>query len=758
MEIFAESYPTSGVEYGPFGLKTGTYYIKILLDSGYGGYNLTTIHNAQAIANDVEPNDTFPESKPAPLNGTVTGHLGYTGGGNATTDAVDIFNIVPIADGQLKLKIVYDSTLSISGYFSGLRIFDTNGMEIFAESYPTSGVEYGPFGLKTGIYYIKILRNSGYGGYTLTTGHNAQTIPNDVEPNDTFPESKSAPLNGTVTGHLGYTGGGNGTTDAVDIFNFAPISDGQLKLKIVYDSTLSISGHFSGLRIFDANGTEIFSVVSPTSGVEYGPFELQTGTYYTKILRNSGYGGYILTTTFTSVAPAEITVTSPNGSESWAAGSAHLVTWTSAGISGNVTIELYKGGSFNSTIGTADVAAGTYSWTVPSAQAAGTDYKVRISQGAVEDFSDGNFTITAGTAVWSANQRLTWTPGSSSSPKAAVDTSGNVHLVWYDNTPGNYEVYYRKGTNGGTTWASAKRLTSTSGASQRPVVAVSPSGHLHVIWWDETPGNAEVYYGKSTDGGTTWEAAKRLAWTAGQSSYPSLAVYSSGTVHAVWQDNTPGNYEIYYRKSADGGATWGTAKRLTWTSGSSGRPGVAVSSSGHIHLVWQDDTPGKAEIYYKKSSDGGTTWTANKRLTWTSGHSNYPSVVVDGSGNPHVVWQDETPGNNEVYYRKSADGGSTWAASQRLTWNSGSSQEPWIAVDTSGHLGLVWTDNTPGNFEVYHRESTNGGATWTASQKLSSTSGYSYGPIINAGSAGSLHVFWYDGTPGNSEIYYKKRQ
>ena len=458
----------------------------------------------------------------------------------------------------------------------------------------------------------------------------------------------------------------------------------------------------------------------------------------------------------TTSALVTLAVTAPNGSESWAAGTAHPVTWTSAGLSGNITIELYKGGNFNSAIGTADVAAGTFSWNIPSGLAAGTDYKVRISQGAVEDYSDSDFTVTAGAAVWTASHRLTWTSGSSSSPKAALDASGNVHLVWYDNTPGNNEIYYKKGT--GTSWATTKRLTTTSGPSQFPAIAMSSSGALHVVYWDETGGNAEVYYMKSGDGGTTWGTARRLTWTSGQSNYPSLAVDSSGAVHAVWQDNTTGNHEIYYRKSPDGGTTWAAAKRLTWTSGSSARPTVAVSSSEHIHLVWQDDTPGKAEIYYKKSTDGGANWTANKRLTWTSGHSYYPSLLVDSSGNPHVVWQDETPGNNEICYRKSPDGGGAWVASQRLSWNSGSSQEPEIAVDSSGNLQLVWTDNSPGNFEVHHRESSNGGVIWTASKNLSLTTGSSNSPTIKAGPAGSLHVFWSDGTPGNPEIYYKKRQ
>jgi hypothetical protein len=526
-----------------------------------------------------------------------------------------------------------------------------------------------------------------------------------------------------------------------------------------------------------SNGYHVSYSTSPGGPYEHcgtwtsGPPELlvsglSPGTTYYFIVQNfmnpNGINKNIVTSAYSAEASATtstvvtLAVTSPNGGQSWAAGSSHPVTWTSGGISGDITVELYKGGAFNSTIGIADVSAETFSWNIPSGQAAGTDYRVRISQGAVEDFSDSNFTITSGAAVWTASQRLTWNSGSSARPTAAVDASGNLHLVWSDNSPGNYEIYYKKST--GTGWATAKRLTSTSGPSQCPTIAVSSSGALHAVYWDETGGNAEVYYLRSTDGGTTWAAARRLTWTAGPSNYPSLAVDSSGAVHAVWQDNTPGSYEIYYRKSADGGATWGMATRLTWNLGSSTRPAIAVNASGHIHLVWQDDTPGKAEIYSKKSTDGGTTWTANKRLTWTSGASTSPSLSIDSSGNLHVAWQDDTPGNNEIYYSRSTDGGSSWTTAKRLTWTTGTSQEPSLGIDSSGKIELVWAEDVSGNFEVYHKESTDGGVTWSTTKNLSATSGISNSPVIKAGSSGSLHVFWSDGTPGNAEIYYRRRQ
>ena len=56
-------------------------------------------------------------------------------------------------------------------------------------------------------------------------------------------------------------------------------------------------------------------------------------------------------------------------------------------------MQLYKGGSLSEQLGTADATAGTFAWTIPLNQATGNDYKVRIFQGAVEDYSDANFFI-----------------------------------------------------------------------------------------------------------------------------------------------------------------------------------------------------------------------------------------------------------------------------------------------------------------------------------------------------------------------------
>src|ERR1043166_171978 len=56
-----------------------------------------------------------------------------------------------------------------------------------------------------------------------------------------------------------------------------------------------------------------------------------------------------------------------------------------------------------------------------------------------------------------------------------------LHLVFFDERDGNREIYYKRSTNGGTSWQPEVRLTSNSAISHFPAMAVSGSV-LHVVW------------------------------------------------------------------------------------------------------------------------------------------------------------------------------------------------------------------------------------------------------------------------------------
>jgi hypothetical protein len=352
--------------------------------------------------------------------------------------------------------------------------------------------------------------------------------------------------------------------------------------------------------------------------------------------------------------------------------------------------------------------------------------------------------------TWTADKRLTWNSGWSFTPDIAVDSSNNIHVVWDDFTSGTSEIYYKKSTDGGLTW-STKQLTWNSVGNSAPAIAIASTDHIHVVWGGRRTGNFEIYHKKSTNGGANW-STKRLTWTAGFSWHPAIAIDSSDHIHIVWYDDTSGNYEIYYKKSTNGGSSWNT-KRILWNAGHSWYPAMAIDSHDHIHVVWEDNTPGNWEILYKRSTDGGTSWT-KKRLTWIVEHSRHTAIAADSSNHIHLVWEDYSPGNSETFYKKSTDGGVTWTT-KRLTWNAGASRNPALAIDSNQNIHVVWPDSTPGNLEIYYKKSTNGGANWTT-DRLTWKSGESIYPAIAVDSGGDIHLVWEDDTPGNFEIYYKK--
>jgi hypothetical protein len=355
--------------------------------------------------------------------------------------------------------------------------------------------------------------------------------------------------------------------------------------------------------------------------------------------------------------------------------------------------------------------------------------------------------------TWERTKRLTWTSGFSFAPKVATDSSNNIHVVWMDNSPGTWEIYYKKSTNGGTSWTT-KRITWNSGISLYPEIAVDSGDNIHVVWVEQNFGIKQIYYKRSVDNGMTWTGLKRLTWNTGTSESPAIDVDSSNNVYIVWEDDTSGNDEIYYMKSTDGGVTWASAKRLTWTTGASEKPAIKIDSSNNVYIVWEDNTPGNDEIYLTKSINWGITWTT-KRLTYTSGYSWDPAITTDSSSNIHIVWSDITQGYQQIFYKISTNGGANWTT-KRLTWSLKNRKHPEIAVDSSNNIHVVREDECTADYEIFYRRSTSGGVSWQATKRITWNSGNSNDPAVANDSSNDIHIVWYDDTPGNSEIYYKK--
>ena len=366
-------------------------------------------------------------------------------------------------------------------------------------------------------------------------------------------------------------------------------------------------------------------------------------------------------------------------------------------------------------------------------------------------------------AQWEPDVRLTNDPAMTMPPwnnSRLIVTSGDtLHVVWYDMRDGNYEIYYKRSTDGGINWEADTRLTNNAALSSDPCIAVS-GNIVHVTWMDDrNTGNREIYYKRSEDGGSTWGADTRLTNAIHSSEYSSIAI-SGSVLHVAWYDKRDdptgnGDGEIYYKRSTDGGLTWENDTRLTVKSGYAGFPCI-VASGSLVHIAWEDARNGNGNIYYKRSTDGGLTWGADIQLTNDPADQWDPCLALSDSV-IHVVWQDNRNGSNnyEIYYKCSADAGVTWGQDTRLSTAAGNSLYPTIAV--SGSLvHIVWEDDRyNGMLKIFYKQSVNAGISWGEETQLTNASGNSYTPFI-ALSDSVVHIAWDDDRDGNYEIYYKR--
>ena len=100
-------------------------------------------------------------------------------------------------------------------------------------------------------------------------------------------------------------------------------------------------------------------------------------------------------------APAEVTLLSPNGGETFESGGTHTVTWDD-NFDDNVSLKLYKGGVFASTIVSSTQSDGSYSWNIPTDIEERDDYKIKITnvnQSTVYDYTDFYFAIESAGSV-----------------------------------------------------------------------------------------------------------------------------------------------------------------------------------------------------------------------------------------------------------------------------------------------------------------------------------------------------------------------
>jgi uncharacterized membrane protein len=243
-----------------------------------------------------------------------------------------------------------------------------------------------------------------------------------------------------------------------------------------------------------------------------------------------------------------INVTSPYSGQTWYQGQTYTITWDSYDVGDAVKIELYKSGSYYSTITSSTSNDGYYSWTVPSNTPVGSAYYIRISNitGTVYDNS-GYFSVDSRSiTVTSPYSGGTWHQG------------GTYTISWNSDDAGNYVKIelYKSGSYHSTITSSA--YTYSYGSYSWTIPSdISPGSSYQIKITSNTYSSVYDYSSyfsidertitiTSPSEGDTWYRgeASTITWTSDVSGYVGIELYKNDSFYSTLKSSTynDGNY------------------------------------------------------------------------------------------------------------------------------------------------------------------------------------------------------------------------
>lgn len=363
-----------------------------------------------------------------------------------------------------------------------------------------------------------------------------------------------------------------------------------------------------------------------------------------------------------------------------------------------------------------------------------------------------------GGATFSAPISLSNPKSIPTGPRIAVDAHNGINVVWTDSPSVNLDVFFARSTDGGATFSSPVNVShsSASNAPGSPQLAADSAGDIFVVWEDD--GVLGILFSRSVDGGTTFSAPIMVSTNTTGSFLPELAVGSTGNVYLVWEDDTSSNAGISFSRSLDQGQTFAAPKTLSGGNNNCTNPQINSDLAGNLNVVWENDSPGNFEVFFSRSTDSGLNFSAPLNVSNRSGFSTAPLVAAEPAGGIDVIWLDTTPPatNTDVFFSRSADGGTTFSPSANLSNSTFFSNNPALAVDFAGNINVVWQNSASGPNDIFFARSSDSGATFSLPQNLSNNPGNSSVAKIVADKNGSLNVVWQDLTPNVNQIFFSR--
>ncbi len=202
-------------------------------------------------------------------------------------------------------------------------------------------------------------------------------------------------------------------------------------------------------------------------------------------------------------------------------------------------------------------------------------------------------------------------------------------------------------------------------------------------------------------------AGGALGTAAGARHSFDLTLASGGSpvgqrVYAVWSDLTNGTSDIFFRRSTDGGASWGDIINLTSSVNNAAvQPRIAVApaaGSDRIYIAYQSVNGGVRDIRVQTSSDNGSSFSAPTAALDGPVDAFHHELAISADGaTVAIVWEALNTGTltRNIVSRVSTDSGATYAAARTINVGSGASPlagRPQVGITSGGRFIWVWRE------------------------------------------------------------------
>lgn len=360
----------------------------------------------------------------------------------------------------------------------------------------------------------------------------------------------------------------------------------------------------------------------------------------------------------------------------------------------------------------------------------------------------------------------------------AVD-GDNVYAIWQGMLSEDESyIYFTKSTDGGDTFSTESAVYSGPIEAYHVMSSIDvANNNIYIAWVAATNAEADwnVWFTKSTDGGTTFATPTPIT-TNNTSAFPILKAHGSN-VYVFFAD--AGSYpmvDYYFIKSIDNGDTWGSPSQIN--------DGTCISEvnfsnlntmdkdvDGNIYLAWTDgrNEDSFGDIYYSKSTDGGTSFTTNVMVNDISNLDSdsvqyYPSIAVGSENNVLVSFIDYRLGSDEwsnarPYIANSNDGGVSFATEQMYAEINSYCGHAVFASNSSENIAYATCSHQDMHFGVFLSVSNDNGATYGEHIPISDEFDVDPKDIhAQMDSYGQVHLVWKDSREGvdDTNVYYSK--